>query len=63
MPDPNATLTPDEFASLREGSKGQMQRIIPDAHKAKLLRLGLISQKLGGLVQTNMGYLRVQRRQ
>jgi hypothetical protein len=63
VPDPNVTLTPDEFASLREVSKGQMQRVIPDAHMAKLLYLGLIRQKPGGLVQTNMGYLRVQRRQ
>ena len=60
--DLNAKLTPEEFASLRELSKGQMQRIIPRAHKAKLLHLGLIRQKLGGLVQTNMGYLYVARR-
>jgi hypothetical protein len=56
-------LTPDEFASLREVSKGQTQRIIPDAHKAKLLYLGLIREKLGGLVQTNMGYLHVAKKQ
>jgi hypothetical protein len=62
VPDPYATLTPDEFASLRQVSKGHMQRIIPDAHKAKLLYLGLIRQKPGGLVETNMGYLYVGRR-
>jgi hypothetical protein len=63
VPEFDATLTPAEFASLREVSKGHMQRLIPDAHKAKLLRLGLIRQKLGGLVQTNIGYLRVAKRQ
>jgi hypothetical protein len=62
VPDPNATLTPDEFASLREVSKGHMQRVIPDAHKTKLLRLGFIEQKPGGLVQTEIGYLHVGRR-
>jgi hypothetical protein len=63
VPEFNATLTPDEFTSLREVSKGHMQRIIPPAHKAKLLYLGLIKEKLGGLVQTNIGYLHVARRQ
>ena len=63
VPEFDATLTPDEFASLREVSKGHIQRIIPDAHKRKLLYLGLIRQKLGGLVQTNMGYLQVAKRQ
>ena len=63
VPNLYATLTPDEFASLREVSKGHTQRIIPDAHKAKLLYLGLIRQKLGGLVQTNIGYLHVAKRQ
>jgi hypothetical protein len=62
VPNPNVTLTPDEFASLREVSKGHMQRVIPHAHKAKLLHLGLIRQKLGSLVQTNMGYLYVAAR-
>ena len=63
VPEFNATLTPDEFASLREVSKGHTQRIIPDDHKAKLLYLGLIKQKLGSLVQTNMGYLHVAKKQ
>jgi hypothetical protein len=63
VPELYATLTPDEFASLREVGKGHMQRIIPDAHRAKLLYLGLIKQKLGGLVQTEIGYLHVARRQ
>jgi hypothetical protein len=62
-PETYATLTPDEFASLREVSKGHAQRVIPDAHKAKLLYLGLIRQKLGSLVQTEIGYLRAARRQ
>jgi hypothetical protein len=62
-PEYYATLTPDEFASLREVSKGHTQRIIPDAHKAKLLYLGLIRQKRGSLVQTETGYLRAASRQ
>jgi hypothetical protein len=62
VPEFNATLTPDEFASLREVSKGYTQRIIPPTHRAKLLYLGLIKRKLGGLVQTNIGYLHVARR-
>jgi hypothetical protein len=57
--DLNAKLTPEEFASLRELSKGQMQRIIPRAHKAKLLHLGFIEQKLGGLMLTNLGSFRI----
>ena len=63
VPELYATLTPDEFASLREVSKGHMQRIIPDAHRAKLLYPGFIKQKLSGLVQTEIGYLHVARRQ
>jgi hypothetical protein len=63
VPELYATLTPDEFAALREVSKGHMQRIIPDAHRAKLLYLGFIKQKLSGLVQTEIGYLHVARRQ
>jgi hypothetical protein len=46
VPDLSAKLTPEEFASLREVSKGMMQRIIPHAHKAKLLRLGLFSGRV-----------------
>jgi hypothetical protein len=63
VPEFNATLTPDEFASLREVSKGHTQRVIPPAHKAKLLYLGLIKEKLGSLVQTNMGYLHAAKKQ
>jgi hypothetical protein len=59
VPDLDAKLTPAEFASLREMGKGTMQRIIPHAHKAKLLHLGFIEQKLGGLVLTNLGSFRV----
>jgi len=57
--DLDAKLTPEEFASLREIGKGTMPRIIPHAHKAKLLHLGFVEQKLGGLVATNLGSFRI----
>jgi hypothetical protein len=60
VPDLDAKLTPEEFASLREmGKRMMMQRIIPHAHKAKLLHLGFIEQKLGGLMLTNLGSFRI----
>jgi hypothetical protein len=61
VPDLDAKLTPEEFASLREIGKGTMQRIIiiPHAHKAKLLHLGFIEQRLGGQTLTNLGSFRI----
>ena len=58
VPDINAKLTPEEFASLREVSKGLTQRIIPDAHKTRLLQLGFIKEVLGNLRTTDIGSLR-----
>jgi hypothetical protein len=52
-------LTADQFASLREVSKGALRQTIPDEHKAHLIKLGYIKEGLGGLVLTDLGRLRV----
>jgi len=57
-PDLNAPLTPEEFASLRAVGKGATQRIIPDAHTARLLELGFIKEAFGGWILTDIGSLR-----
>jgi hypothetical protein len=54
-----AILTAEEFASLREISKGMLQGIIPCEHRERLLILGLAVEKFGGLVLTNDGTNRV----
>ena len=50
-----ANITSDEMESLREVSKGLMQRVIPDEHRAKLIRFRFVEQKIGGLVITPLG--------
>jgi len=55
----NATLTPEEFESLRQVSLPTGGRIIPDSHKALLKELGFIEQKLGGWTVTALGQARV----
>lgn len=57
----DAPLTADEFASLEEVAKRLMQRIIPDDHRTKLIQLGFIDQKLGGLAVTDAGTMRLAR--
>jgi hypothetical protein len=54
-----AVLTAEEFASLREVSKGMLQGFIPRGHRERLLKLGLVVEKFGGLVLTNDGTNRV----
>jgi len=58
-PNLTAALTAEEFASLREVSKGMLQGIIPREHRERLLKLGLVGEKFGGLVLTNDGTNRV----
>jgi hypothetical protein len=60
-PNLEAPLTAAEFASLKETAKGLMKRTIPADHKAKLLKLGFIAEKLGGLVPTDAGKMRIGR--
>jgi hypothetical protein len=36
-----------------------MKPVIPKEHETRLLALGLVSQKLGGLVLTHLGKLRI----
>ena len=54
-----AVLTAEEFASLREVSKGMLQGIIPREHRERLLKLGFVVERFGGLVLTNDGANRV----
>jgi hypothetical protein len=52
-------LSSEEFDALQEVGEGQMQRIIPTEHRDRLLSLGFIVQRLGGLVLTNAGHMRL----
>lgn len=58
-PSEKVPLSPAEFDSLREVSKRVLQRIIPIEHEKRLIQLGVIEQKLGGLVLTPAGELRL----
>jgi hypothetical protein len=57
----DTSLTSAEFASLKEVSVGLMARKIPVEHREKLIRLGLIEQKLGGPMLTAQGKMRLTR--
>jgi hypothetical protein len=59
--DLNSPLSPEEFRSLRELSKPLMKPSIPEAHAARLIELGYVVQKLGGLRLTDAGELRIMR--
>ena len=51
-------LTSEEEAALCEVARGSsMQKIIPAEIKNRLIKLGYIEQKLGGLVATSKGKL------
>ena len=56
--DDNAFLKPGEFVSLKEVSLEILQREIPEDHKKKLTRLGLIEETANGLRLTKAGILR-----
>jgi hypothetical protein len=38
-----------------------MKRVMPPEHREKLMDLGFIAQKLGGLVPTEAGHMRIAR--
>ena len=46
------SLTPEELASLESVSRGI---VIPPAHQDKLIKLGLVDTRLGGLALTTEG--------
>jgi len=55
-PDLNTPMTADEFSALKSVKAGL---IISTKFKERLIKLGLIDQKLGGLALTNAGELRL----
>jgi hypothetical protein len=59
MPNLTVQLMPEEFAALREVGKGLMQRIIPLEHRERLIELGYIVERPGGLALTNYGRARL----
>jgi hypothetical protein len=50
-----ADLTAGELASLRLVAPGFMSRSIPRAHETRLIALGLIQLRMGGLMATPAG--------
>ena len=48
-------LTAAEHASLLLTCRGFVMRIIPQAHEARLVELGLIQSMMGGLIATPAG--------
>jgi hypothetical protein len=59
--DPDAPLTPQEFASLREVALELLQREIPEDHREKFVRLGLVTYTFDGLRMTQAGQMRLAR--
>ena len=57
--DPPPTLSPSEFESLREISKGDAQREIPQFHWERLVGLGYAVRRLGELGLTASGTRRL----
>jgi hypothetical protein len=52
-------LSPDEFDSLREVSKGEAQQEIPQLHWERLVALGYAVRRLGELGLTASGTRRL----
>ena len=50
-------LTAAEYSSLRLVAKGFMTRTIPSAHQTRLVELGLIQDRMGGLMPTPAGIM------
>jgi hypothetical protein len=48
-------LTAAEYVSLCLVAKGFMSRTIPSAHRLRLVELGLIQDRMGGLMPTPAG--------
>jgi hypothetical protein len=59
MTDQSPALSPDEFNSLREVSKGDAQRDIPQLHWERLVGLGYAVRRLGELGLTASGIRRL----
>jgi hypothetical protein len=59
MTDHPPPLSDDEFASLREVSKGDQQREIPQLHWERLVGLGYAVRRLGELGLTASGIRRL----
>jgi hypothetical protein len=59
MTDNSPALSPDEFASLLEVSKGDAQREIPQLHWERLVGLGYAVRRLGELGLTASGIRRL----
>jgi hypothetical protein len=57
--DRSLALSPEEFDSLREVSKGDAQREIPQLHWERLVRLGYAVRRLGELGLTASGIRRL----
>ena len=57
--DPTLALSPDEFDSRREVSKGDAQREIPQLHWERLVGLGYAVRRLGELGLTASGIRRL----
>ena len=50
-------LTAAEYSSLRLVAKGFMTRTVPSAHRIRLIELGLIQDRMGGLMPTPAGIM------
>ncbi len=50
-------LTAAEYSSLRLVATGFMTRTIPFAHRTRLVELGLIQERMGGLMPTPAGIM------
>jgi len=59
MSDHHPALSADEFASLREVSKGNAQGEIPQLHWERLVALGYAVRRLGELGLTASGLRRL----
>ena len=57
--DPSPTLSASEFDSLREISKGDAQREIPQVHWERLVGMGYALRRLGELGLTASGTRRL----
>ena len=54
-------LTAAEYLSLRLVATGFMSRTIPSAHRLRLVELGLIQDRMGGLMPTPAGTMVARR--
>ena len=57
--DLSAPLSAEEFAAMREATKGLSQGDIRQENAARLIELGYLSRRLGSLVVTTAGNRRL----